>query len=373
MKIAFLAPRFHTNQITLVSYLIKNRNQISFYVTRKGQIEDHSILKPKIIQKSIFTSLVKSLIRPKNFLFDYKYGMPSFKEIINFKSQKFDLIIIRDPINLMGLFYFVWAKIIGINVLLYAQQQIFKNKSSIKEKFKEYFIRFTKDQWISPCLGNKKFKKISNNIYYLPFCYSSHSYKKKWFINNQFNILTIGKFIERKNHLLLIESLSKLNSIFRKKISLTIIGECSTQDHYYYLQKVKKAAKKSDLKIKILTNISPKKINKYYKISDCFVLPSTDEPASVSNIEAMAHSLPVITTDTNQTSSYTENGINGYIVKSNDIIDLSNKIKLLILNRSKTKKFGKESLRLIKNRYNPEIIYKKFFTKFFCAGKDDSL
>ena len=202
----------------------------------------------------------------------------------------------------------------------------------------------------------------------MPFCYSSHSYKKKWFINNQFNILTIGKFIERKNHLLLIESLSKLNSIFRKKISLIIIGECSTQDHYYYLQKVKKAAKKSGLKIKILTNINPKKIKKYYKISDCFVLPSTDEPASVSNIEAMAYGLPVITTDSNQTSCYTKNGINGYIVKSNNIIDLSNKLRFLIKNKSKTKNFGKESLRLIKYRYNPEIIFKKFFSKFFCIN-----
>ena len=363
MKIAFLAPRFHTNQITLVSYLIKNGNQISFYVTRKGQIEDHSILKPKIIQKSIFTSLVKSLIRPKNFLFDYKYGMPSFKEIINFKSQKFDLIIIRDPINLMGLIYFVWAKIIGMNILLYAQQEIYKNKSSIKEKFKEIFIKLTKNKWISPCLGKKKFKKISKNIYYLPFCYYPHSYKKKWFINNRFNILTIGKFIERKNHLLLIKAIRRLNLKLRHKISLIIIGECVTEDNYQYLQKVKKAAKKSSLKIKILTNINPKKIKKYYKISDCFVLPSANEPASVSNIEAMAYGLPVITTDTNQTSCYTKNGINGYIVKSNNSIDLSNKIKLLILNSSKTKKFGRESLKLIKKKYNPEIIYKKFFTK----------
>ena len=49
IKIAFLAPRFHTNQIALVKYLLKSKNQVSFYVTRIGKSEDHSSIKPKII------------------------------------------------------------------------------------------------------------------------------------------------------------------------------------------------------------------------------------------------------------------------------------------------------------------------------------
>ena len=52
MKIAFLAPRYHTNQISLVKYLLKKKNQVSFYVTRVGKSEDHSSLKPSILMKS---------------------------------------------------------------------------------------------------------------------------------------------------------------------------------------------------------------------------------------------------------------------------------------------------------------------------------
>ena len=50
MKIAFLAPRYHSNQISLIKYLLKNKNKVSFYVTRIGKSEDHSSLKPAIIK-----------------------------------------------------------------------------------------------------------------------------------------------------------------------------------------------------------------------------------------------------------------------------------------------------------------------------------
>ena len=49
MKIAFLAPRYHTNQIPLVEFLIKKKHQVFFYVTRIGLNEDHSIIKPIIL------------------------------------------------------------------------------------------------------------------------------------------------------------------------------------------------------------------------------------------------------------------------------------------------------------------------------------
>ena len=71
--------------------------------------------------------------------------------------------------------------------------------------------------------------------------------------------------------------------------------------------------------------------------------------------------LAVITTDSNQTSCYTEPGINGYIVKSNDLEDLKNKLELLINNKTKLKKFGYKSFDIVRNKYNPKFIYGKFF------------
>lgn len=362
MKIAFLAPRYHTNQIALVKYLLKNKNQVSFYVTRIGKSEDHFSLKPKIIKLSYISNLVKLFIKSNNDLFDFKYGIPSIKELLKFKSNRYDLIIIREPNKLMSFIYFLWAKLIGVKIITYFQREVYKKKSfKIKDIIEKLFIKTFNNQCISPCLGNVKYKKFTNKITYLPFSLPVNSHKKKWFLNNRINILTIGKFVSRKKHLLLVRALSMIN--IKNNFQLTIIGECSTKEQFIYLKKVKTEIKLRGLNVNILTNIKPNLVKKLYEKHDLFVLPSITEPASVSNLEAMAYGLPVITTDTNQTSCYTENGVNGFIVKSKNIEDLSKKLEILINNKNKLKKFGNNSFNIVKKKYNPEVNYKKYFER----------
>jgi glycosyltransferase involved in cell wall biosynthesis len=362
MNIAFLSPRYHTNQISLVKYLLRSKNQVTFYVLRIGQSEDHLSLKPTLINLNYFCKIIKIFFKSNNPLFDYRYGLPSINELLKFKSNRFDLIIIRDPINLISLSYFLWAKLIGVKIILYIQKEIYKKKSfKIKEIIERIFLAIFKVECFSPCLGNSKYKKIISKITYLPFCLPVSNYKKKWFLNNKINILTIGKFINRKNHLLLIRALSLIKN--KNKFQLTIIGECSSEEHFIYLKKIKKEIKLSGLDINIWINIRPKDIKDFYKEHDLFVLPSVNEPASISNLEAMAYGLPVITTDTNNTSCYTEHGGNGFIVKSNNLENLREKIEFLILNKNKLMQFGKKSISLVKQKYNPNVNYKKYFER----------
>ena len=360
MKIALLAPRYHTNQISLVKYLLKTKNQVSFYVTRVGKSEDHSSLKPSIIQLSYISKVIKRFIKSNNLLFDYNYLTPSIKELLKFKSKKYDVIIIREPNKLMGLIYFLWAKLIGVKIITYFQREVYKKKTfKIKDIIEKIFIKASNDQCISPCLGNLKYKNFPTKTTYLPFCLTVNTPKKNWYLNDKINILTIGKFISRKKHLLLIRALSMIKT--KNNFQLTIIGECSNKEHVDYLNKVKQEIKLRGLKFNILINNKPSIVHKLYRKHDIFVLPSVNEPASVSNLEAMSHGLAVITTDSNQTSCYTEPGINGYIVKSNDLEDLKNKLELLIDNKTKLKKFGYKSFDIVRNKYNPKFIYGKFF------------
>ena len=193
------------------------------------------------------------------------------------------------------------------------------------------FLKIFNEQCFSPCFGNSKFKKFSKNLTYLPFCEPVKNYKKKWFLKNRVNIISVGKFVPRKNHLLLIQALMNLE--IKVNYKLTIVGECSTNQNIAYLNKVKRKIKENNLPEKVLINVNFKKINSFYKQNDLFVLPSVNEPASISNLEAMSFGLPVITSDTNFTSYYTLNNVNGFVVKSNCVKSLKDKIEFLLKNK----------------------------------------
>ena len=55
----------------------------------------------------------------------------------------------------------------------------------------------------------------------------------------------------------------------------------------------------------------------------------------------MSFGLPVITSDTNFTSCYTLNNVNGFVVKSNCVKSLKDKIEFLLKNKN-IKKFSKK-------------------------------
>ena len=65
MKFLFVAPRFHTNQFPIVKGLIEKGHQVEFFVQYVGMGENHSILKPRLMKKSILTGIIFNIIDRK--------------------------------------------------------------------------------------------------------------------------------------------------------------------------------------------------------------------------------------------------------------------------------------------------------------------
>ena len=109
--------------------------------------------------------------------------------------------------------------------------------------------------------------------------------------------------------------------------------------------------------IRLLKNLTREEMDREYAEADLFVIPSTLEPASISQLEAMAFSLPVICSDTNGTACYVKEGHNGFQFKDNDKEELQRVMERFMKNPELTKELGSNSYSDVKTKYQFESYY----------------
>ena len=58
MKILFVEPRYHTNQIGWINSLQENHHKVKMHVVSRGKIEDYSHLKPEFIEPCLLSKII---------------------------------------------------------------------------------------------------------------------------------------------------------------------------------------------------------------------------------------------------------------------------------------------------------------------------
>ena len=79
----------------------------------------------------------------------------------------------------------------------------------------------------------------------------------------------------------------------------------------------------------------------------------------MSILEAMAYSLPVVSTFVGGIPELVIHGESGFLIRPGDIDSLYHFLVLLIKNKNLRETFGKNGRNIIKKRYNIEIVIKK--------------
>jgi glycosyltransferase involved in cell wall biosynthesis len=324
LKILFVAPRFHTNQSTIVKTLISNGHKVFFHVYTIGPIEDHSVIKPVIIDESILSKLRTQIFGDKSK--NRKNYFPSIiKYYLVFKEISPDIMIIRRH----GRIYSYWAAICGritnTKIIFYDQinskflyTRHHKSLRSYLNKLKFLStLKLFNAAWFTPLHNSDQKLPLPNRCYYLPFAVDV-KIDKEFKINNPIRLLMTGKYYKRKNHQLLIEALEKIKDDY--EFHLTLVGEVSNNTHRNRQLKIKDLVRKVGIenKIEFLDNIPFNKMESIYISHDLFLLPASNEPASISVLEAMGYGLPVICSDTCGTKTYIKQNNNGNIFKSDN-------------------------------------------------------
>jgi N-acetyl-alpha-D-glucosaminyl L-malate synthase BshA len=100
---------------------------------------------------------------------------------------------------------------------------------------------------------------------------------------------------------------------------------------------------KKGLNEKILFLGNSNEIDKILCYSDLFLLPSEKESFGLSALEAMAHGVPVISSNAGGLSEVNKEGYSGYLSNIGDIDEMVSKAKNLLLNENLHKKFKQQA------------------------------
>lgn len=153
-------------------------------------------------------------------------------------------------------------------------------------------------------------------------------------------IIFCGKFQDKKNPFLLLEAVKELSI---NNLHLIFVGNGKLES------KLKTCQNKN---IHFLPFQNQTLMPAVYRLGDIFCLPSQGpgETWGLAVNEAMACSRAVLVSDKCGCAvDLIDDGENGYVFESNNIIDLINKIKFIIVNKEVTIKMGNKSLQKIQN------------------------
>ncbi len=116
-------------------------------------------------------------------------------------------------------------------------------------------------------------------------------------------------------------------------------------------------------KIRHFGFVQPKDLPEYIKNTGVFVLPSHFEPWGVVVHEFAAAGFPIICSDeVGAKQAFVENGVNGYIYKAGNIVELKSKLKIIMeMNDADLSKMSDESVEKAKTN-TPDIWADKLFS-----------
>lgn len=314
------------------------------------------MLKPKILMKVIknVSNLLPDL---KKLNFDIIVGGNSgwILSLVFILSRIFDKklisiaygndFLIRNPLSLKTFYFRNADKIIVINDQM---KQIIKEMHHLNEHQLEIiYVGLDLKE-----LEVKKSKKELRKEFNIP--------------EDQFVLLSVGRHVPRKKFDLVIKA---VNEIKKLKPSLNIkyilIGD--GQETLYLKNLTKQFNLESQ--IEFLGSCDLEKRNKFYKLSDIFLMPVETKENNIEGfgivfLEANFYKVPVIGTATGGVVEAIVDGETGLLIKPNDLNDLVEKILYLYENENVRKKMGEKGHNRAINEYSWQKIVDDYIRVF---------
>jgi glycosyltransferase involved in cell wall biosynthesis len=365
MRILFVAPRFHTNQVQLIKKLHEKKHEIFFHVACIGPTEDHSLIVPLRYKQSKFSVFIEMIFGKGGV--NKRYYFPQLVSYWKFfRHLKPEIVVIRDPYKLFPLTAALYALLSKAKIVFYTQEDLYRSKTWRTLLKQKLTIRFFKAAWMTPVKSSQLPQKQAalKYMYYVPLPVMVEPEDKDWKEDTTGElpkILMVGKYHqERKKHLLFLQALNKLKNRYR--FTATIAGECVTKEQILKFKAITDQANKLELAglIEFKQNVPYSSMAALYASHNIFVLPAINEQYGVSVNEALGYGLPVICTDTCGAKFNITNGHNGFVIKSDSLDELTAALEKLFSDHQKLYQMRQQSLQYARENLSADVFYSKF-------------
>jgi glycosyltransferase involved in cell wall biosynthesis len=170
-----------------------------------------------------------------------------------------------------------------------------------------------------------KFQQIHPIINEAPFmnmgAYRRDTIRKKLNIDNEYPIFTIiGRIDRLKGHRIALDAMAQVNA-GGPKANLLIVG--ALQDPL--------VLRENDLRRNDVTYLNYyEPIEEIWSVSDFFLIPSLSEGTPLVLVEYLALGKPIIASDIRGNADLIRDGLNGYLFKTGDVLDLATRIESVL-------------------------------------------
>lgn len=142
---------------------------------------------------------------------------------------------------------------------------------------------------------------------------------------HRISFVTIGYIEERKGQDILIQAIRALPTEVREKAIFYLVG----QDSSIMAQRLRTEIEQMP-EIVMTGPVDREKINNILDNADMMICPSREDPMPTVAAEAMMHSVPCIVSDVTGTTEYIQDGMDGFVFRSEDVQELADKIEWCI-------------------------------------------
>jgi glycosyltransferase involved in cell wall biosynthesis len=249
-----------------------------------------------------------------------------------------------------------------------------RGKKRILYKIQEPIIKFIINQSEKIIVANeyeqeifskycdvKKLKIIPNGIDLNSFQTIPFDFKTKYNIEEKV-ILFVGRFAKVKGIDILLDAYAKLVKEKEfKNVKLVIMGA-----DFGYSKEMFKKIKKKDLNQRIMVIIKPdrEEVISAYHACEFLVLPSRWEMSPLTPLEGFACKKTIIGSKIHGIPYVIKDNENGLLFQNENVDDLQEKMKELLLNPVKCQKLGIKGYEMIKKSFNNILMGEKIFETY---------